>query len=110
MSNTEKLRRLEEVSSLILDTRMMALEKAARARQLSLDRLAEINKPASATNLPLVQAAEVAMRYELWADQRRTEINAVLARQTAEWNDARQEAALAFGRNQALGKLRERKP
>jgi hypothetical protein len=49
------------------------------------------------------------MRYALWADQRRSEINLVLARQTVEWVEARQEAARAFGRNQVLQKLRERK-
>ena len=108
MTDKAKLARLVELSSLILDTRLLALETAARARQNSLDRLAEINKPSAAANLPLVAAAEVALRYELWADQRRSEINTVLARQTAEWDEARQEAARAFGRNQVLGKLRDR--
>jgi hypothetical protein len=108
MSGKAKLKRLAEVSNLILETKLMALEKAARARQYSLDRLAEINKPFAPSNLPLVAAAEVAIRYELWADQRRSEINTVLARQTAEWDEARLEAARAFGRNQVLGKLRDR--
>ncbi len=108
MSEREKLLRLAEVAGLIYDTRLLALEKAARARQNSLDRLAEINRPAPDTDLPPVTAAEVAMRYELWADQRRSEINALLARQTAEWNEARQAAAQAFGRNQVVGKLRDR--
>ncbi len=108
MSDKAKLRRLAEVSNLILETRLLALETAARARQNSLDRLEQINKPSAPMNLPLVAAAEVSMRYELWADQRRSEINTVLARQTAEWDEARQEAARAFGRNQVLGKLRDR--
>ena len=108
MSDKEKLRRLTEVSALLLDTKMLALEAASRARQRSLDRLAEINRPSDATNLPLIAAAEVALRYELWADQRRSEINAMLARQTAEWEEARQHAAQAFGRNQVLTKLRDR--
>lgn len=108
MSDKAKLKRLVEVSTLILDTKLLALETAARARQHSLDRLAEINRPSNATNLSLVAAAEIAMRYELWADERRSEINTVLARQTAEWEEARQEAARAFGRNQVLGKLRDR--
>ena len=108
MSDKAKLKRLVEVSTLILDTKLLALETVARARQHSLDRLAEINRPSNATNLSLVAAAEIAMRYELWADERRSEINTVLARQTAEWEEARQEAARAFGRNQVLGKLRDR--
>ena len=108
MSDREKLRRLAEVSSLMLDTKMLVLEKAARARQKSLDRLAELNQPATPTDLPLILAGEVAMRYQLWADQRRSEVNLILARQTAEWAEARQDAALAFGRNQVVHKLQER--
>lgn len=105
MSEGDKLKRLGEVSSLLLDTKMLALEKAARARQNSLDRLAELDRPAMPDDLPLVLAGEVAMRYALWADQRRSEINLVLARQTVEWVEARQDAARAFGRDQVLQKL-----
>lgn len=108
MSDKEKLLRLAQVSSLMLDTKMLALERAARARQNSLDRMAELNRPATPTDLPLVAAAEVALRYALWADQRRSEINLLLARQTVEWVEARQEAARAFGRNQVVQKLGER--
>ncbi len=108
MTDRAKLARLVALSSLILETRLLTLEAAARARQNSLDRLAEVNRPSAAANLALVAAAEVALRYELWADQRRSEINTVLARQTAEWEEARQEAARAFGRNQVLGRLRDR--
>ena len=108
MSEKEKLRRLGQISSLLLDTKMLALETAARARQNSLDQLEELNRPATPSDLPPVLAGEIAMRYALWADQRRTEINMVLARQTVEWADARQDAALAFGRNQVVHKLGDR--
>ena len=108
MSEREKLRRLAEVSGLLLDTKLFAVEKAARARQNSLNRLAELELPAAPTDLPPVLAQEIAMRYQLWADQRRSEINLVLARQSAEWAEAKQEAAQAFGRNQVVGKLGNR--
>ena len=45
------------------------------------------------------------MRYQLWADQRRSDINLTLARQTVTWTEARQDAARAFGRDQALNRL-----
>ena len=105
MHDAERLRRIKQIGALLRDTRMMALDRAARARQSSLDRLAELDRPATAADLPPVVAGEVAMRYALWADQRRTEINLVLARQTAEWAEARQQASQAFGRAQVLGKL-----
>jgi hypothetical protein len=105
MSDRERLKRLAEVSSLLLDRRLLALEKAAQARQTSLDRLAELDRPATSADLPPLVVEEIAMRYALWADQRRSDINLTLAKQTAEWVEARQEAAHAFGRNQVLGNL-----
>lgn len=108
MRDLEKLRRLAEISALLRDTCMLALETAARARQASLDHLAALDRPTSADALPPIVAGEVAIRYALWADRRRSEINQLLARQTVEWQQARDEAALAFGRDQVVGKLAAR--
>lgn len=108
MKDRDKLAQLQQVSQLMLDVRLLALDRAAKARQASLDHLADLNKPATTTDLNPIVAGEVAMRYENWADHRRSEINVVLARQTADWAEARQDAALAFGRNAVIGKLRDR--
>lgn len=109
MSEPAKLARLRQVSQLVLDGKLNALERAARDRQLSLDHLAELNRPQPASDLPVQIAGEVAMRYQNWADRRRSEINLALARQTAEWVEAREAAARAFGHNQALNGLIARK-
>lgn len=106
MSEKQKLGRLTEISQLLFDQKMMVLEQAARARQSSLDRLAELDRPMAASDLPLVTAQEIAFRHALWADHKRREINEMLARQTAEWIEAREEASRAFGRNQVLNRLR----
>jgi hypothetical protein len=108
MSDRDKLAQLQQVSQLMLDIRLLALDRAAKVRQASLDHLADLNKPATPTDLNPVIAGEVAMRYENWADHRRSEINLALARQTADWAEARHHAALAFGRNAVIGKLRDR--
>jgi hypothetical protein len=92
----------------MLDVRLMELERADQARQESLEHLAELNRPALQTDLNHVIAGEVAMRYQLWADQRRSSINLVLARQTVDWAEARSAAALAFGRDSVIGKLQEK--
>jgi hypothetical protein len=105
MNDRTKLAQLHVISQLMLDIRLVALEKAARARQASLDHLAELDRPQPATDLGPIVAGEVGMRYQFWADQRRSSINMELARQTVEWSEARQEAAHAFGRNQVIGKL-----
>lgn len=108
MSDREKLGQLRQVSQLMLDIRLLALERAAQARQASLDHLADLNRPIPPTDLNPIVAGEVAMRYQNWADQRRSDINLTLARQTAEWVEARQNAAQAFGRNAVIGKLQDK--
>jgi len=107
MSDKVKLTQLRHVSQLLLDVRLMKLERATQARQESLDRLSELNRPAPPGDLNPVIAGEVAMRYQLWADQRRSAINLVLARQTVAWTEARRDASEAFGRNQIIGKLQD---
>ncbi len=81
---------------------MHVLQKAAQARQESLDRLAALDAPQPLTDLPAIAAEEVALRYAVWADHRRSEINMGLARQTADWHRALQNAAVAFGRDQVV--------
>lgn len=106
MNEREQLARLQQVSQLMLDVRLLALEKVARARQASLDHLDQLNRPVPLTDLDPVVAGEVGMRYQNWADQRRSAINLELARQTVEWSEARDSAGLAFGRNAVIAKLR----
>ena len=102
---SRQLARLGTLTDLMLDARLADLRGAAAARDASLARLADLARPAAATDLPDMAAAEVEMRYQRWADQRRAEINLTLARQTAAWLDARQAATLAFGKSQVLDGL-----
>ena len=105
MTDRSRMVQLNILSQLVLDTKLMCLRQAALARQQSLDLLAELDLPQAETDLAPVKAGEIAMRYQLWADQRRSEINLNLARQTATWTEARHEATRAFGRDQALTRL-----
>ncbi len=104
----QKMERLRVLGNLLLDARLATLDSAAAARRASLDRLADLDRPGAATDLSELAAAEVGLRYQHWADLRRAEINLALARQTATWIEARDEAARAFGRAQALEKLAKR--
>ena len=61
-----------------------------------------ISAAAAPADLSPVTAGVVGLAYQRWADIRRSELNAVMARQTAAWIDARAEAAIAFGRTQAM--------
>ena len=102
MSDIEKLRRLGQISALLQQSKLQDLQRAALVRQESLTRLAALDAPQPANNLPPITAEDVALRYQIWADQRRSEINRALARQTVAWQTAQQAAALAFGRDQVV--------
>ncbi len=108
MTPTERrtsLARLQAIGQVLLDARLAALHRAAEARDGSLARLDDLARPVAGSDLSGVAALEVSMRYERWADQRRAEINLVLARQTAAWLEARGAATEAFGKAQALDGL-----
>ncbi len=106
---SRQIDQLRKLTDLMLDAKLLDLKAASAARQASLDRLADLDRPALATDLAEIAAAEVAIRYLHWADQRRSEINLTLARQTVTWIEARDAASLAFGKSQALQELAKKK-
>jgi hypothetical protein len=115
MSRNDQMTRLGEISGLMLDVRLAALQAANRAKEESLAQLAGLAAPvAPAKGLSEVTAELAALSYQRWADVRRAELNLVLARQTAVWMDAREAARQAFGKKQALAgiarKLAENAP
>jgi hypothetical protein len=96
------LQRLEALAQLVLDQRLGQLRQRGAELQRSHDQLAAINAAAAPGDLPPVAAGLVEINYGRWADRRRAELNAVIARQRASMIEARAEATLAFGRAQAL--------
>jgi hypothetical protein len=102
MSRRCDLSRLENLSALMLDQRLARLRAAADLCDQSRMQIAALDQAAAPAGLPPVAAGQVALRYQLWADRRRGELNTVLARQTADWLEARAEAQRAFGKLQAL--------
>lgn len=103
-----KLRALERLARMKLDADLAGLRGAARARAESLAALERLAQPLpAAEDLSPVAAGMAALSYQRWADRRRAEINTRLARQTADWMEARDRAATAFGRAEALGGLAE---
>ncbi len=108
MSQAKDLKRLAEVAQLMLDHRLGQLHGAAAELERSRMQLAAINEAGRPADLELVTAGKVALTYDRWADQRRSELNLVIARQTVGWMEARSEAQTAFGRVQALQGLATR--
>ena len=108
MSQAKDLKRLAEVAQLMLDHRLGQLHGAASELERSRMQLGAINEAGRPADLEPVTAGKVALTYDRWADQRRAELNLVIARQTAAWMEARSEAQTAFGRVQALQGLTTR--
>ena len=102
MSRAREFARLEGLSRLMLDDRLSRLRAAAALVETSRMQIAALDHCAEPVDLPPVAASQISLRYQLWADVRRSELNVVLARQTVTWLDARQEARHAFGRLEAL--------
>lgn len=107
MNRRSQIQQLGLIGQLLLDTRLAALRSAAAAREDSEHRLAGLVVPDLCSGtLPEIPAQLAVLGYQRWADARRSEINLTLARQTAEWIEARDAAREAFGRVEALRVLK----
>jgi hypothetical protein len=102
MTRASDLKRLAGLAQLVLDHRLEALRAASAELERSRMQLGAINRAAQPADLTPGIAEKVALAYDRWADVRRSELNLVMARQTAVWLQARTEAQTAFGRVQAL--------
>jgi hypothetical protein len=109
MSRGADLSRLEPLAQLLLDRQLADLRAAADRRARSQMQLAALDPAPASGDLSGVAADLVALRYQRWADARRSTLNLQLAEQTADWLAARDAARLAFGRLQALQALAEGK-
>ena len=102
MTRANDIAALQHLARLVLDHRLSQLRQAADKKGQSRMQISALEMTAGPPDLPPVAAGLVALRYQLWADVRRSELNTVLARQTAEWMAVREEARHAFGRSEAL--------
>ncbi|WP_050527814.1 hypothetical protein [Pseudorhodobacter aquimaris] len=107
MSSLKRLQKLKALSDMIFDQHLSTLQVCAAARATSQQRLEGLRVKETPAMDPIAQA-QTMLRYEQWADARRAEINITLARQTAEWMEARKDAQRAFGRAQVLGQLQDK--
>jgi hypothetical protein len=102
--NSKDLKRLHAIAGLILDQKLATLRTKAAARDASLSRLHAL-APKGMQNFESIAQMQMELRHESWAGARRAEINIKLARQTADWMEARHAAETAFGKAEVLRKL-----
>lgn len=108
MSRKQDIIRLTDLAQLTLDHRLGQMRAATQALDRSKTQLAAISEGARPAELPLVAGAQAEWTYQRWADLRKSELNLVIARQTAACLAARDEAKTAFGRLEALRGLSRR--
>jgi hypothetical protein len=108
MTRPGDINRLRPLAQVILDQRLARLRDLATCKDRSLAQIAALDQPLAAPGIGGVARDLVALRYQGWADQRRRELNLLLARQTADWVEARDAARLAFGRAEVLRTLGQR--
>ncbi len=106
MAADPRLPALKRLSGLIMDLHLAELRRAEAERQTLRDRIATLSEPpAVPVDLPPQVGAEVAMRYNLWAELRRHEVEAALATKAQECETLRARARISVGRDGAVARL-----
>lgn len=101
-----RLAGLSRIAGLQKDMRLAALRRAEAERQALLDRLATLaERPAPPDDLPPSVAAEIALRYDRWADLRRREVEGLLRQKSQECEMLKARAREAVGRDDAVIRL-----
>ena len=103
MSNDrERLKRLVEMATLVVDAKSSSLRQANGVRDALLQQLRALDPSEAPVDLPWSVAETTLFGYEQWAVRRRAEINLRLAAQTAVCLQAAEETRLVFGRKMAV--------
>jgi hypothetical protein len=106
MSKAVQLSKLAALAELVLDSRLSALQAAARAKHECEAQLSALSLvPQGQSDLEGMTAQLASLNYQRWADARRAELNQQLARRTVALIEARDAAREAFGKKTALGAM-----
>jgi hypothetical protein len=115
MRKARKIAQLQRLTDMVLEAELTALKKVDAQRQDTLAKMEGLSAAPAMMDADTGAAGAVAaLRYQSWADARRADLGQVLARQTAQWLDMRDQARRAFGRargvDQVADKLAAKKP
>lgn len=115
MTKSRKIAQLQRLTDMVLQAELSALKKADAQRQHTLAKIEGLRAAPAVMDAETGAAGAVAaLRYQSWADARRADLGQVLARQTADWLDLRDQARRAFGRargvDQVAAKLAAKNP
>jgi hypothetical protein len=106
MTRQKSIAGLQRLADMVLDARLSELRKAATLRQASIEKLEGLRAPPPQLGDGQgIAEAMSALQFQSWAEVRRADISQTLAKQTANWLDARSSAAQAFGKARGFEKL-----
>ncbi|MDQ2065293.1 hypothetical protein Q9295_02810 [Xinfangfangia sp. CPCC 101601] len=105
-----RLRQLQDMASLVLDSRSQKLRQENAVKDALLRQLADLEPRAADLGLLWSAQEQAQFAYQQWAAQRRAVLNQQLAAQTALCLKAAEEGRQAFGKVHVLEVLTQRLP
>lgn len=108
MKNLKKIRQLGQLANLRADTALARTRAAMAAVEATQRLIAGLDMPAKDEAEVDYTEEKAAVSHAIWIGHRRSELNAVLARQKAEWLRSLDDARREFGRKTAIADLADR--
>jgi hypothetical protein len=108
MKDAARITAIAQVNELALDQRLLALKAARTARTSTQARIAALEMTDYDTGCLVMATAQVALLYQAWSEDRRKQLNLLLARQTVTEIEADTAARTAFSKKIALQGLATR--
>lgn len=102
MKDTSRLTAIAQINELVLDQRLSALKAARAARVSTQARIAALDVEAFESDCSLKEAAQAAVLYQIWCDERRKQLNLQLAKQKVAEMEADADARIAFSKKTAF--------
>jgi hypothetical protein len=108
MKDAARITAIAQINELALDQRLSALKAARMARTTTQARIAALDVTEFETGCSVMATAQVALLYQAWSEDRRTQLNLQLARQKVAELEADTAARTAFSKKIALQGLAAR--
>jgi hypothetical protein len=108
MKDAARIRAIAQVNELALDQRLHALKLARTATTSTQAHIAALEMTDFDTGCSVMATAQVALLYEVWSEERRKQLNLLLARQKVIEMEADAAARIAFSKKIALQGLSAR--
>jgi hypothetical protein len=108
MKEAARITAIAQINELALDQRLGALKAARTAKAFTEARIAALDVTDFETGCSVMATAQVELLYQTWSEERRKQLNLLLARQTVTEIEADAAARTVFSKKIALEGLAAR--